>query len=255
MPKRTSYAPLVRLIVRRAGERTPRRSVRRYADSVGVGALTGAVAFGVRFVRFFCAFAYASGFRFLKYASVSLACFAESTQVEPFAEAGRAYVLRRYARTILPLIPSVAASSSGRNVLAFAMLVTSFPVRAFAVRDSRARVESPYSASRSMAPVRSALARTRRSRASAGFGAAFTGTEYRTQRTQRTIQRYSRTLDQRLGVRTFVRTLVRLGDAYANVCSTPPAAPPRVPVATSSRGRAERSELNLRRQRFSPTPS
>ena len=56
--------------------------------------------------------------------------------------------------------------------------------------------------------------------------------------------------------RTFVRgAYACIGDAYANVCSTPPAAPPRVPVATSSRGRAERSELNLRRQRFSPTPS
>lgn len=98
-----------------------------FARCYAIGGVVG-FGFGARFARAFCAFAYASGLRFLKYVSVSVTCFAFSVQVEPFAFAGRGYVRRRYARTTLPEIPSVAARSSGRvNFVTLAISV--FPFR------------------------------------------------------------------------------------------------------------------------------
>lgn len=212
-----AYAPTLR--PERSRGSLPCSVPRCYADG-GVGV----ACFGVRFARALAAFAYASGLRFLKYASVSLACFADSTHVLPFALAGRAYVLRRYARTTFPEIPSVAAKSSGRNVFAFAIVVTSL----------RSVVESAYA---------DTFARTG---VLVDSGALLIGTEYTTRVRFRTSQRsrlcYA-TLRSVARVRDDTHRLVRI----VTFITTPPTAPPRLPTRNSHAEPWRRRWLTARR--------
>src|SRR4030095_745178 len=236
-------------------ERTPCARFGCSADSVGFAA----GGFGVRdFARALAAFAYASGFRFLKNASVSLACFAESTQVLPFADAGRGYVRRKCARTTLPEIPSVAAISSGRNVLAVAIAITSSPVRESAYAPNPRGLESSVPVRSRTIPDGAALRAYARDAGLAAAGAEFMPTEYAMSVRSRIRSNYvSCVRIVRLRI-AYARSDLRI--AYANVRSyatrclrwrcapalttTPPAAPPRCAVVdfVAAGGGAKRAD-------------
>jgi hypothetical protein len=139
--------------------------------------------------------------------------------------------LRRYARTILPLMPSVAARSSGRNVFAVAMLITSLSGYASRVRSLRAESK----------PTVRALSDTRVTRATSVVrGAAdFMGTAYSDSVRSRTSRRSRVRLAEGLGSVAYVRSL----RVPRHRLCTPPCRPPAMPASTSSPRAGERSEL------------
>jgi hypothetical protein len=134
--------------------------------------------------------------------------------------------LRRYARTILPLMPSVAARSSGRNVFAVAMLITSLSGYASRVRSLRAESK----------PTVRALSDTRVTRATSVVrGAAdFMGTAYSDSVRSRTSRRSRVRLAEGLGSVAYVRSL-RV--PRHRLCTPPCRPPPRCPRRLRRRGR------------------